>query len=115
MNDLGLDIQSAILTLGNSTDETSLATARQTMSSSLDSFINLANTAVQGEYIFAGINSDVKPMDDYFAEGSPAKEAFDTELDYYMSNQSPVLTDISEMSADQMNEFLDDLESNFNV
>ncbi|MGK9052295.1 flagellar hook-associated family protein [Neorhizobium petrolearium] len=114
MNDLALEIQSAILTLGNSTDETSLATARMTMQNSLDAFTSFANTAVQGEYIFAGINTDVKPMQDYFAPGSPAKAAFDTELNYYMSSQVPPVASLSAMTEDQMNGFLDDLEAKFN-
>lgn len=114
MNDLALDIQSAILTLGTSSDETSLATARTTMQNSLDAFTGFANTAVQGEYIFAGINTDVKPMEDYFAPGSPAKAAFDTELNYYMSQQSPPVTSLSSMTEAQMNGFLDDLEGKFN-
>lgn len=114
MNELALDIQSAILTLGNSSDETSLATARKTMSDSLDAFTNLANTAVQGEYIFSGINSDVKPMEDYFATGSPAKAAFDAELDYFMSQQVPAVSTIGGLSKDQMNTFLDDMEAKFN-
>ncbi|MBP1842160.1 flagellar hook-associated protein 3 FlgL [Rhizobium petrolearium] len=114
MNKLGLDIQSAILTLGSSTDETSLATARQTMSASLAAFTDFANTSVKGEYIFAGINTDVKPMEDYFAPGSPAKAAFDTELNYYMSSQVPPIPSLSAMTEDQMNDFLDDLEAKFN-
>jgi len=114
MNDLALDIQSAILTLGSSADETSLATARTTMQNSLDAFTGFANTAVQGEYIFAGINTDVKPMQDYFAPGSPAKAAFDTELNYFMSSQSPPVSSLSAMTETQMNTFLDDLEKKFN-
>lgn len=112
MNDLGLKIQSAILTLGASTDETSLATARSTMKDALDSFTNFANTAVQGEYIFAGINTDVKPMEDYFAPGSPAKAAYDTELSYYLTSNAIPSVDV--MTKDQMNAFLDNLEGKFN-
>jgi flagellar hook-associated protein 3 FlgL len=114
MNEAALSIQSAILTLGSSSDATNLATARKTMSDALDSFTNFANTAVQGEYVFAGINTDVKPMEDYFAPGSPAKAAFDTELSYYMSSQAPPIPSISVMTEAQMNGFLDDLEGKFN-
>ncbi|WP_105381492.1 flagellar hook-associated family protein [Neorhizobium alkalisoli] len=113
MDELGLDIQGAILTLGNSTDATSLATARTTMKSALDAFTNFANTSVQGEYIFAGINTDVKPMEDYFAPGSPAKAAFDTELNHFMSTQVPVIPSLSVMTETQMKTFLDDLGKKF--
>jgi len=37
---------------------------------------SILNTSLNGEYLFAGINTDVKPMDG-FAAGSPAKTAFD--------------------------------------
>ncbi|WP_117190931.1 flagellar hook-associated family protein [Rhizobium terrae] len=112
MNDLGLTIQSAILTLGSSADETNLETARKAMSDALDSFTTFANTAVQGEYIFAGINSDVKPMEDYFAPGSPAKAAFDAELNHYVSTNG--IGSVAAMTGTQMNDFLDKLEAKFN-
>ncbi len=114
MNELGLDIQGAILTLGNSTDATSLATARTTMRNALDSFTNFANTSVQGEYIFAGINTDVRPLEDYFAPGSPAKALFDTELNHFITTHTPAIPNVSVMTEDQMNAFLDDLEKKFN-
>lgn len=43
----------------------------------LDAFTSILNTALDGEYLFAGINTDVRPVDDYNAPGSPAKAAFD--------------------------------------
>jgi flagellar hook-associated protein 3 FlgL len=114
MNELGLNIQKAMLTLGNATDETSLGTARKAMSDALDGFTNYANTSVQGEYIFSGINSDVKPLDDYFAPGSPAKTGFDLELTGFMAAQVPPIPSLSVMTKDQMNSFLDGLEAKFN-
>ncbi len=35
----------------------------------------LANTSFNGEYVFAGVNTDVKPMGDYDAAGNPARAA----------------------------------------
>jgi len=112
MNKVGLDIQSAILTLGSSADATNLATARSAMKSALESFTQFTNTSVQGEYIFAGINSDVKPMQDYFSAGSPAKAAYDAELSQFMSDNAIPSLDV--ITKDQMNDFLDDLEGKFN-
>lgn len=114
MNELGLTIQSAMLTLGNATDAASLATARKAMSDSLDAFTNYANTSVQGEYIFSGINSDVKPVADYFAPGSPAKAGFTIELNTFMSSQVPPIGSMEVMTKDQMNSFLDQLGDKFN-
>lgn len=42
----------------------------------LDTLTSILNTSFNGEYIFAGINTDVKPFEG-FAAGSPAKIAFD--------------------------------------
>ena len=112
MNEQGLKIQSAILTLGSSADETSLSTARMAMSDALDAFTNFANTAVQGEYIFSGINSDVKPLDDYFAPASPAKAAVAAELTHYLSVNA--IPSKEQMTGAQMNGFLDNLEAKFN-
>jgi flagellar hook-associated protein 3 FlgL len=113
MDKLVLDMQNAIITLGAATDETSLATARTTMSASLSAFTGFANTAVNGEYIFAGVNSDVKPMDDFLAPGSKAKEAFDRELKAFLAAQAPPLNNKTEMSKEQMRVFLEDIEKKF--
>lgn len=42
----------------------------------LAALTSILNTPINGEYIFAGINTDVKPLDGFTA-GSPAKTAFD--------------------------------------
>ncbi len=111
MSDLGLEMQNAILTLGSATDEKSLETARTTMSSALSAFTGFANTAVNGEYIFAGINSDVKPLDDFLAPGSKAKEAFDVELDTFLTGRG--LTSKEQMTATDMEDFLEMIEGKF--
>jgi flagellar hook-associated protein 3 FlgL len=112
MNKVGLDVQSAILTLAGSADATNLATARSAMQTALESFTQFANTSVQGEYIFAGINSDVKPLDDYTAPSSPAKTAFNLELNQFLSVKGYASKD--QMTAADMTAFLDDLEKKFN-
>ena len=42
----------------------------------LDALTSIMNTPINGEYIFAGINTDVKPLEG-FAAGTPARTAFD--------------------------------------
>lgn len=44
----------------------------------LTSFIDKLNTSVDGAYIFAGINSDVKPSPDYYAAGASSRTAVQT-------------------------------------
>jgi flagellar hook-associated protein 3 FlgL len=43
--------------------------------SSLSSLIGSLNTQVNGAYLFAGINADVKPVADYYEAGSPNRQA----------------------------------------
>ena len=43
----------------------------------LQSLTTILNTSINGEFLFAGTNTDVKPIDDFNAPGSPAKAAFD--------------------------------------
>jgi flagellar hook-associated protein 3 FlgL len=111
MDTLALDMQNAIITLGSATDETSLGTARTVMNASLAAFTGFANTAVNGEYIFAGINSDVKPLDDLLDEGSDAKQAFNAELDAFLDSKG--LDDKGDMTEADMAEFLTHIEDVF--
>ena len=43
----------------------------------LDALTSLLNSSFNGEHLFAGIDTDVKPLDDFKAAGSTAKAAFD--------------------------------------
>ena len=49
----------------------------------LQSLTSILNTSINGEYLFAGTNTDVKPIDDFTAPGSPAKAAFDASFQTY--------------------------------
>ena len=50
---------------------------RDSGTAALQSMTAILNTSVNGEYLFAGTNTDVKPIDDFTAAGSPAKAALD--------------------------------------
>lgn len=43
--------------------------------SSMQTALDLMNTSFGGEYLFAGVNTDVKPMDDYTATGASSRAA----------------------------------------
>ena len=64
------------------------------------------NTTLKGEHIFAGINTDVKPLDDYTAAGSPAKAAFDASFQSFFgfAQSDPAAAGIT---AAQMTSFID--------
>jgi flagellar hook-associated protein 3 FlgL len=68
----------SLILINGTSNETQLEVARRSLKDALSSFTGLANSTANGEYLFAGNNTDVKPMADYAAAGNPAKAAFDT-------------------------------------
>ena len=78
MSDAGQTALNTFVALAGSTDSTQLSVAVQTLTSVVDQFTDAANTSVNGEYIFAGINTDVKPMGDYISDETGARSAFRT-------------------------------------
>ena len=58
---------------GDAADTVVEASARAT----IDALTSIVNTSYNGEYLFAGINTDVKPINGFLDPASPAKAAFD--------------------------------------
>lgn len=72
----------------------------------LDAFQSILNTALNGEYLFAGINTDARPVNNYSAPGSAAKAAFDNAFFTHFGftqNDPPAAS----ISAADMTAFLD--------
>ncbi len=71
----------------------------------LDQLTAILNTSFNGEQLFAGINTDVKPINDFNAAGSPAKAAFDTAFQTFFgfTQSDPAAASIS---STQMSTFL---------
>jgi flagellar hook-associated protein 3 FlgL len=65
----------SVLTASSSGDAPQSVT-RDSGRTALSALTSILNTPINGEYIFAGINTDVRPIDGFEA-GSPAKTAFD--------------------------------------
>jgi flagellar hook-associated protein 3 FlgL len=72
----------------------------------LTSMIGTLNTAVDGEYLFAGINTDVKPVADYFAPASAAAQSVDAAFQaaFGVTADDPT---VAQISAADMQAFLD--------
>lgn len=94
---------------------TTLMAARSTSSSAgvaitdaknkLTSFAAALNTTVNGTHIFAGVNTDVKPIAEYFSTpASAAQTATSTALSNFMTAQS--IPSIADMTGGQMEAFL---------
>ncbi len=85
------------------TDNTIIAEAQAT----LKSFNEALNASVDGQYLFAGINSDVRPVDSYFGEIPPASRqamaaAFQAAFGFDQTSAS-----VATISASAMQNFLD--------
>ncbi|MFK0163008.1 flagellar hook-associated family protein [Rhizobium sp. NPDC090279] len=96
------NLMDQLVALSGNTDGSSVALAQQAATSTLSGVIASANTMVNGEYLFAGTNTDVQPMTDY---SSTANASIQSQLTAYMSSQSPAVT-ASTISAAQINDFI---------
>ena len=103
----GDNLLGAITPLGNNIDANTLKTLATSADTAITVFTSMVNTSFNGEYIFAGTNTDVKPLTDYLAPGNPAKAAYDAALNTFMAAQAPPLTTPSQFSAAQMTDFID--------
>ena len=77
MADSAQQMLEAFITVNGSDDVNNLRIARRDVEASLGSFTVAVNTSSNGEYLFSGINSNAKPVEDYFEAGSTPKAAFD--------------------------------------
>lgn len=103
----GQTILNTLVGLSGNVDANSIATMTTTMKSAFASFTSLANTSFNGEYLFSGINTDVKPLKDYNdPAGSTAKANYNAALSTFLAAQTPPLTDISQMNGTQMDDFI---------
>jgi flagellar hook-associated protein 3 FlgL len=71
----------------------------------LDLLTSSLNTSINGQYLFAGINTDVKPIADFSDASSPARIAFDTAFQTYFGfSQTDAAA--SGITSAQMDDFL---------
>jgi flagellar hook-associated protein 3 FlgL len=108
------DAMEVLIALSGMTSADQLDLAKTNLGNALSTFTAAANTSFSGEYLFAGINSDVMPLDDYLEDTSPTgpKAAFDAAFlaHFGFDQSSPNVANIT--SAD-MQDFIDDLETSF--
>lgn len=78
LRQIGDAAQSLLSSLVSSASgDAAYALTQKSARGTLDTLTAVLNTSLNGEYLFAGTNTDVKPFND-FAPGSPSKTAFDT-------------------------------------
>lgn len=106
ISDAGQTVLNTLVALAGSTDSTQLSTTVRTLTNSLDQFIDAANTSVNGEYIFAGINTDIKPVGDYISDETGARSAFTTAFSSYFGFAQDD-AQVQFITPAQMQDFLD--------
>lgn len=107
------DALEVLIALSGITSQNQLDLAKENIGNALSTFTAAANTSFSGEYLFAGINSDVIPFNDYSeAPLSAAKTTFDNAFfaHFGITQTDPAVANIA--PAD-MQAFIDDLETSF--
>ena len=92
-----------LVALQGNQDGSSIALSQTTATSTISSFVADANTMLNGQYIFAGTNTDIQPVTDQTAASTAAIQSA---LSDYMAAQSPPVTATSDLTADQMTDFI---------
>ena len=76
MSDLAQEFLNSLVNTKTSTGV--VDTTAQKAKAALRSFVDTGNATIDGQYLFSGVNSDVRPFDDYYAAlPSSNKQAFD--------------------------------------
>ncbi|WP_419909679.1 flagellar hook-associated family protein [Hoeflea sp.] len=70
-------ILNTLISMVDIDDQGRLDVAAETVQTSFQNFTSFANSSANGEFLFAGINTDVKPLEDYTEPGAAAKASFD--------------------------------------
>lgn len=105
MSDAAQQMLEAFISVNGSDDANRLLIAQRDIETALDAFTTAANTSSNGEYLFAGINTNTEPLEDYLAAGSAPKAAFDaTFLGHFGFTQNDPAA--ATITVAQMNNFI---------
>ncbi|MBP2235624.1 flagellar hook-associated protein 3 FlgL [Sinorhizobium kostiense] len=97
-------VRNTLVTFKGNDSVDQLSVQETEIKSAMSMFTAAANTSFNGEFLFAGINTDVKPLEDYYATGSAAETTFDTELATYMTANG--IASMSDFTRAQMEDFI---------
>ncbi|PWV95253.1 flagellar hook-associated protein 3 FlgL [Hoeflea marina] len=78
MADNAQSMLEAFITVTSTDDAGRLGIAKRDVQTALEAFTGAINTSSNGEYVFSGINTDARPLANYFDPASPAQAAFDS-------------------------------------
>ncbi|RVJ75377.1 flagellar hook-associated family protein [Sinorhizobium meliloti] len=101
MAEAAQQVRNTLVTFKGNDAADQLAIQKPEIQSAMSAFSSAANLSFNGEFLFAGINTDVRPLEDYNAA---AKSTFDTALATYMSANG--ITSMSDFTKAQMEDFI---------
>ncbi|WP_295807368.1 flagellar hook-associated family protein [uncultured Nitratireductor sp.] len=103
LGDIGQSLLASLTAAKSDIDQ--VAVSRAEAERVLKTMTGILNSNLNGEYLFAGINTDVKPVTDFQDPASPAKTAFDAAFmaKFGFSQDDPAAASIS---AADMDDFL---------
>lgn len=105
----GQEILNTVLAFGGNEDAQSLATSKTSIQNYLNSIVDKANFSSSGEYLFSGINTDVKPLKDTALSSSSS--FLQAQLTSFMTANG--IASKSDMTQSQMSTFLSQVEATF--
>lgn len=101
MAEAAQQVRNTLVTFKGNDAADQLAIQKTEIQSAMSAFSSAANLSFNGEFLFAGINTDVRPLEDYNAA---AKSTFDTALATYMSANG--IASMSDFTKAQMEDFI---------
>lgn len=115
ISEAGNTAMGVLIALSGMTSGDQLALARDNMGDALSVFTSAANTSFSGEYLFAGINSDVTPVADYLSASpvSAGRQAFQDAFDAFMAAEGYSSAD--EITPADMTAFIADFAADFDA
>ena len=105
----GQEILNTVLAFGGNEASQSLATSKTSIQNYLNSIVEKANFSSNGEYLFSGINTDVKPLKDTAL--SSTSSFLQSELASFMTANG--IASKSQITESQMSTFLSQVEATF--
>jgi flagellar hook-associated protein 3 FlgL len=109
MQDAAQKTLNSLTTFRDNSTADLLKIAQDQNKAAMSTFASAANTSLNGEYLFSGINTDVQPFTEYSAT-SDAKVSYDAALSTFIASQPvqvPPLTSVTQFTKAQMTDFIE--------
>lgn len=106
-------LQETLITFSGTESPIQLTQAKESFANALSQFTNAANTSFGGEYLFAGIDTDVMPVNDYLAPGSSAKATFDSMFVAHFGFPQSDAAQVANITAADMDAFIVEVENSY--